>query len=183
MKEGKRKNTGVVRSAKDCAYIAVFIALLLGTQLMLSAIKGVELVTVLFVAFAYCFGWKRGILGATGFSLLRQFLFGFFPSVLILYLIYYNLLALVFGLLVKRERKLWLVCLIACVCTVCFFLLDCVITPVWYGYPAEGFRVYFFSSLPVMAVHTVCAGVTTALLFPPLKRGFAFVEKEGNHSP
>ena len=183
MKEGKQKNTGAVRSAKDCAYIAVFIALLIASQLALSAIKGVELVTVLSVSFAYCFGWKRGMLGATGFSLLRQLVFGFFPNVLILYLVYYNLLALVFGLLGKREKKLWLVCVISCVCTVCFFLLDCAITPLWYAYPLEGFKVYFYSAIPVTITHTTCAGVSVALLFPPLKRGFTFVEKGGRHSP
>ena len=183
MNGDKNKKTGAVRSAKDCACIAVFVALLIGVQLALSAVAGVELVTVLFVAFAYTFGWKRGAIGGTVFALLRQLVFGVYPNVLILYLAYYNLLALLFGWIGKRAGKLWLVCLLTCVCTVCFFLLDCVITPLWYGYPAEGFRVYFLTSTPVLFTHTLSAFATSALLFLPLKRAFQFVEKGGRHSP
>ena len=39
---------------------------------------------------------------ATCFSLLRCLLFGFYPNIIILYLIYYNLFALLFGTLGKK---------------------------------------------------------------------------------
>ena len=86
-------------SAKELAYISVFVALLIAVQLILSFIPGVELVTVLFVAYSFSMGVRRGMLAATTFSLLRQLDFGFFPTVLVLYLIYFNLLCLLFGLL------------------------------------------------------------------------------------
>jgi hypothetical protein len=84
-------------AAKKVILPGVFTALLIGAQLVLSGISGIELVTVLLLTFVYKYGSKQGMLVATAFSLLRCFLFGFFPNVVILYLVYYNLFALVFG--------------------------------------------------------------------------------------
>ena len=85
--------------AKEIAYIAVACALLIGAQLALSAVAGVEIVTVIFVSFAAVFGVRRGVLCAVAFSLLRCLLFGFAPNVIVLYLAYYPILAAVFGAL------------------------------------------------------------------------------------
>ena len=77
MNDKKRQNLG-----KDCAYIAVFVALTIAAQLCLSFLPGVEVVTVLFITFSFVFGCRRGVAAATVFSLLRQLIFGFFPTVL-----------------------------------------------------------------------------------------------------
>ena len=77
-------------TAKKIILPGVFTALLLGAQLVLSGISGIELVTVLLLTFAYKYGIKQGLFVANAFSLLRCFLFGFYPNVLILYLLYYN---------------------------------------------------------------------------------------------
>lgn len=177
----KTKKNGVARSAKECAYIAVFVALVISAQLVFAAIPGVELVTILFVAYAFTFGIARGMIAATAFSLLRQIVFGFSPTVLILYLTYYNFLTLIFGILGKnikepRKKLFWLV-LVACVCTVCFTLLDNVITPLWYGYTQKAARLYFKYSLPVMIPQTVCTAITTTLLFLPLYKTFSIIKK------
>ena len=82
-----------VKTAREIAFAALFVALVIGTQFVLSAVPGIELVTVLFTAYAFVFGAKRGMLAATAFSLVRQFVFGVFPNVLILYLVYYKALA------------------------------------------------------------------------------------------
>lgn len=87
--------------AKEAAYIAVTCALLLGSQYILSFVMGVEIVTVIFVCFATVFGIRRGVICALAFTLLRCFLFGFSPTAVLLYLIYYPLLATVFGALGK----------------------------------------------------------------------------------
>ena len=95
---------------------------MIAAQIVLSVIPGVEIVTVFFVSYSFVVGWKKGMLAATAFSLLRQAIFGFFPAVLILYLVYYNLLTLSFGLLhmmIKEPIKaLPLIVLIACFGTV-----------------------------------------------------------------
>lgn len=82
---------------------ALMVAILISVQFCLSFVSGVELVTVLFVSFCYIFGVKKGIIVATVFSIVRCIVFGFFINVIILYLIYYNFVAIVFGLLNKHK--------------------------------------------------------------------------------
>lgn len=177
----KEKRARMARSAKECAYLAVFVAFVIAAQLVLSAIPGVEVVTVLFVSYAYVYGCGRGMTAATAFALLRQLVFGFYPTVLVLYLIYYNLLTLGFGLLgrVKRPPQrilLWIV-LLACVGTVCFSLIDNILTPLWYGYSKRAAKLYFTASLPFMIPQTVNAAISVSLLFIPLYRAFAATKR------
>ena len=171
MSDKKRQNLG-----KDCAYIAVFVALTIAAQLCLSFLPGVEVVTVLFVAFSFAFGCRRGVIAATAFSLLRQLIFGFYPTVLVLYLVYYNLLALLFGFL-GRWNKITpqkLVCLtaVACVCTICFTILDNVITPLWYGYSGRVLKLYFYASFSFMLPQVICTAVSVGVLTFPLVKIF-----------
>ncbi|MBQ8323357.1 MAG: hypothetical protein IJX91_05260 [Clostridia bacterium] len=177
----KRQKTRTVRSAKECAYIAVFVALTIATQLAFSAVPGVELVTLLFVSYAFSFGIRRGMAAATAFSLLRQLVFGFYPTVLVLYLVYYNMLASVFGWLGQKPKgpmkRLVLVVVCACVCTVLFTLLDNVLTPLWYGYSAKAAKAYFYASIPFVLPQTACVGISTALLFLPLERTFRLIKR------
>lgn len=93
--------------AKEAAYIAVTCALLLGSQYILSFVMGVEIVTVIFVCFATVFGIRRGIICALVFTLLRCFVFGFSPTVLVLYLAYYPFLTTVFGALGKIPPRVY----------------------------------------------------------------------------
>ncbi len=174
--KGEKAKKIAVRSAKEISFVAVFVALVIAAQLLLSAIPNVELVSVLFIAYAYAFGAKRGVAAATAFSLLRQLIFGFFPSVLCLYLVYYNLLTLVFAFLAKTLKSpvsdlLWIV-LTACVCTVFFTLTDDILTPLWYAYTASAAKAYFVASLPFLLLHVINVGVTVAFLFLPLERVF-----------
>ena len=85
------------------AVCAVMTALLLAVQCALSFVSGVELVTAFLLVFCYVFGAKYGMVTATAFSLLRNFIFGFAPDVIALYLIYFNAFALVFGAMGKRR--------------------------------------------------------------------------------
>ena len=167
----KRQNLG-----KDCAYIGVFVALVIAAQLCLAVLPGLEVVTVLFVTFSFVFGARRGMVAATVFSLLRQLLFGFFPTVLVLYLVYYNLLAVLFGLLgrwnkLSPSKLVWLTAL-ACVCTICFTMLDNIITPLWYGYSKRVWKIYFYASFSVMIPQVICTAVSVGILFYPLVKIF-----------
>lgn len=168
------RKRAAVRGVKNVAITAVFTALLLGAQYALWFVKGVELVTLLLLVFSYRFGVKCGGLSAVAFSLLRCFLFGFFPSVILLYLIYYPLFAALFGLLgnVFSRRVTFRIVLLltaaAAVCTACFTLIDDVITPLFYGYTRDAALAYFVASLPTMGVQTVCAALSVGLLARPL---------------
>lgn len=177
----KAKKNIWARSAKECAYLAVFVALLIGAQLPLAAIPGVEIVTLLFISYSFVFGICRGMLAATAFSMLRQFVFSFSPTVLVLYLVYYNFLSAVFGgfgHIVKRPLVcLWWLTAAACVCTVCFTLFDNLLTPWWLGFSDRARRAYFYASLSFMIPQVICTAVTVGLLFYPLQRVFRQIKK------
>lgn len=169
--------------AKECAFVAVFVALVIAIQLVLSVIPGVELVTVLFVSYAYVFGKGRGMVASTAFSLLRQLVFGFYPLALILYLIYFNALSVFFGFLGGKMRDatkiktLVFIVVFACVGTVCFSALDAVLNVVWFGYTWDTARMYILATLPVMGVQTACTAVTVSVLFLPLVKGLQSAKK------
>ena len=175
MNDKNRQNLG-----KDCAYIAVFVALTIAAQLCLSFIPGVEVVTVLFVTFSFAFGCRRGVVAATTFSLLRQLIFGFYPTVLVLYLSYYNLLALLFGFLGRWSRlttkKLVALTALSCVCTICFTMMDNIITPLWYGYSKRALKIYFYASFSVMVPQVICTAISVGVLFIPLVKIFKKLE-------
>lgn len=181
MNEKKAVKTKIAHSAKECAIIGVYVAVLLSSQLVLAVVPGVEVVTALFAVYAFCFGAKRGVAVATAFSLLRQFVFGFFPTVLILYLVYYNTFALALAFLGKKIKNvvkcLPVIMISVCVCTLLFTLLDCVITPLFYGFTGRATVAYFYSALPIMFSQTVVAGITTAVLFLPLYRAFVLLKR------
>lgn len=164
------------RSAKELAYLSLFVALTISVQWALTALPGVELVTVLFVSYAFAFGKGRGMVASTAFSLLRQLVFGFYPNVLILYLVYYNALAFTFGVLGEKMNAtgkcLAVLTVIACVGTACFSMLDNLLTPIWYGYSARETWLYFYYSLPFMIPQIICTAVTVSVLFLPLLKVF-----------
>ena len=220
-------------NAKRIAVCAVSVALLIALQFTLSMVPGVELVTVLLLCFCYTFGVCMGLITATAFSLLRCILFGFNINVIVLYLIYYNLFAVLFGFLGKKTIPSWIcyailsivaavsayfaivglpisilykrqvtimlwavfsiavaliimytvlliknrgrggreiaaVAALAAVCTLCFSLLDDVITPLIYGYTPDAAKAYFVASLYVMIPQTLCTLISVSLLFRPL---------------
>ena len=142
----------------------------------------VEIVTVLFVAYSLAMGARRSMVAATAFSLLRGFVFGFFPTVLLLYLIYFNLLALCFGLIGRKwqvgVKTLPFLIAIACFCTVFFTMIDNLITPLWYAYSAEAARAYFLASLPFMIPQVICTALSVFFLLLPLNKAFSLVKKQ-----
>lgn len=180
-----KNNSPILLSTKDCAYISVFVALVIVTQLLFSAIPGVELVTLLFASFSFVFGALRGSISATIFSILRQILFGFYPNVLILYLIYYNFLTIIFGLIGLKikstQRSLILIIVLACFCTSFFTILDNIITPIYYSYSIKARELYFKSSIPFMLSQCFCTSISVGCLFLPLCKIFSLLKgKEKN---
>lgn len=123
----KRKKLSL---SKEIAYIAVVCALLIGGQFVFSFVVGVEVVTVILASFSFVFGARRGAICAVSFSLLRCFIYGFYPTAVILYLIYYPLFATVFGLLGKCGNFSSPLCFfivnillaaVAATCAACYF--------------------------------------------------------------
>lgn len=164
----------MMKSAKFIILPGVYTAILIGAQLVLSGVSGVELVTILFLCFCYRYGIKQGVLVATAFSLLRCFLFGFSPNVIILYLLYYNAFALAFGALgnaFHHEYTLKKHAVILCLgvlFTVLFTMLDNALTPLMFGFTSKAAKAYFIASFYTLVPHLVCTFCTIALLFRPL---------------
>ena len=189
MNSKKSKQT-IVWTAKELARIAVFVGLTLAVQYVLSALPGVELVTLLFAVFSFVYGAWRGAISAVAFSLLRQCLFGFFPTVLFLYLVYYPLLAAAFGILGawlsdwESNRKKTLLAIIiaillACICTVLFTVLDNVLTPWLAAYTAKATELYWKASLPFLGAQLVCVSISVGVLFYPLVKALQALKKHG----
>ena len=157
-----------MKTTKDLALISTFTALLIGGQLALSAVSGIEIVTVLFLGFAYVFGVKRSVFVANAFSVLRCLIFGFFPTVIILYLLYYNLFAIVIGCIGNRLKHAYslknhiILVVVAILLTVCFTLFDNVITPLFYQFDAQSTEAYWYASLTAVIPQVICVAVTTA---------------------
>ncbi len=173
-----------MNTGKRVALIAIYVALLIGGQLILSGIAGVEIISALLVVFCFRFGVKSGIATATAFSLLRCFLFGFFPSVIILYLVYFNLLAVVIGFIGNAfSHKLgWVsvvvIVLVTAVLTACFTLLDDIISPLYYGFTKDATKAYFIASLPIMLTQVPISSITVALLIFPLYKCFKIAKND-----
>ena len=171
-----------MKTAKEIAVMGVFVALLIGGQFVLSGIQGIEVVTVLITSFCFYFGLKRGIIVATAFSLLRCFIFGFFPQVITLYLVYYNLIAVVFGLIGKAFKKLLsikkLIVVISATLfsTALFTVLDVGLTWVFYGLTENAVKGYFIASMPTLITQLICVMVTVALLFIPLLKVYKTIK-------
>ncbi len=160
-------------SARELAVCALTAGLLTAGQYVLSFVAGVEIVTALLLVFCCTFGRKAGVLTATAFSLLRCILFGFFPSVVALYLVYYNAFALFFGSFAGRKKNVLLLCVFAVLFTAGFTLLDDLLYPLFSGIRGNAWRLYFFSSLPVMGAQCLSAAVTVPLLYYPFARVFS----------
>lgn len=163
-----------MKTHKDLALIGVFTAILISGQFALFAVSGIEIVTVLFASFAFYFGIIRGLAVATAFSLLRCLVFGFFPNILILYLVYYNLFAVVIGLIGKKMNKEISVVKVIIVVAVCVVLtalftgLDNIITPLFFGMTGETLTAYWTLSLTAVIPQIICCIITVRVLFPPL---------------
>lgn len=152
------------------------VALLIGGQMALSGVSGIEIVTVMLLCFCFHYGVRHGIAVATTFSLLRCFFFGFQVNVIVLYLVYYNVFALFFGWLGKRITgrislpKLCVIVASAMVFTVLFTMLDNVITPLIFAFHKNAAAVYFAQSLYALVPQTICTMATVSILFVPLTK-------------
>ena len=165
-----------MQKTKFIVRVAICVAMLIGVQLALSAVTGIELVTAMLLCMCFCYGRRTGMTIATVFSILRCFVFGFQVNVILLYLSYYNLFAFFFGWLGTRFTgritlvKKIIIVASAMAFTVCFTLLDDVITPLVYAFHANATKVYFLQSLTAVVPQTVCALITVSVLFTPLTR-------------
>ena len=139
-------------------FCAVMTALLIAVQYVLGFVSGIELVTVTFLSFCYVFGVKCGLLTGLAFSLLRCLLFGFMPNVILLYLVYYSIFALLFGFLGKKQVSAWLCpALLAVLAAACayFALTGLPISILYQARVSVMLWILFGISLAILIFYTV----------------------------
>ncbi len=165
-----------MKSVKNIALIGMYVALLLSSQLILSGISGIEVVTVLLLCFCYTFGSLKGVAVATVFSLIRCLIFGFYLNVIILYLVYYNLFAVYFGWLGRRfsekinPKSFFIVFVSTLLFTIGFTFLDNILTPLIYSYSQKAALTYFYASFYALVPQIICSAVTVLVFFKPLTK-------------
>ena len=165
-----------MEKSKFIVRVAMSVALLIAVQMALTAISGIELVTVILLCLSFCYGIRTGMTIATAFSLLRCLYFGVYINIIVLYLIYYNLFALFFGWLGKRFAgnmtllRHGIIVVAAVIFTALFTVLDNTITVLMFGFQGNAAKVYFLQSLTAMIPQIICAAVTVSLLFIPLTK-------------
>ena len=169
--------------AKKIAICGAFCALLIAIQYVFNAVKGIELVTLFFYAFCFSFGWTYGVLVAVAYTFLRCFIYGFFPAVIILYLIYYPLFAVVAhfaGKLLSNRSPIKQVVFSSLIClcmTLIFTLLDDIVTPLFFSFDKKAFIAYFYQSIPTCLIQCACTVMTISFAFYPLKKAFTYLRK------
>lgn len=165
-------------SYKKLIIIAFMVAVLIIAQCALSALNGIEIVTVLLASFVFCFGLSMGLATINVFIVFRCLVFGFYPSVMLLYIVYYNLFGLVFGVISKLTHVKFstkshiLVVLCGCFMTAMLTLLDDIITPLYFGFTIEMTKAYCLMSLTAVVPQIICTLATMIILFPILVRVF-----------
>ena len=95
-------------AAKIIAVTAVYAALMVGVQFILSFAAGVELVSLLIIVYSAAFGVRRGSAVALVFVLLRGLIFPYtYLNILIIYVVHFPLLAIISGLYGKVIGKVF----------------------------------------------------------------------------
>lgn len=159
-----------MKQTKDVTVIAMYTALLIAAQYALSFAAGVEVVSAMIAVFAAVFGTKKGVILAVSFSVVRCLAFGFFPTVIVLYLVYFPLYAFVMSLPAKKNvDRIWVAVPLAAALTACFTLIDDVLTPLLMSFSKKAWSAYFYSSLPTMLTHVLSVTAGTLVLYAPLK--------------
>ena len=173
------------KSAREIACLGTTVAIMIASQLALSAVSGVEVVTAIFALYCLVFGMLRGMIVATAFSLVRCFLFGFMPQVILLYIIYYNLFAVVVGgvgRIVKDKSTITQIVSLtaaAVVLTLLFTVIDNLLNVILFQLSPTAIKIYVTQSISVAITQAVCSAVTVPLFFFPLNKIFCLV-KQGN---
>ena len=158
-------------TALQIAYVAVCAATVTAGKLALSALPNVEVVTLLLASYGYVFG-PGGVLSAFVFCGVEMLIWGV-GSWVILYFVYWPLLALVFALLGKAGVKnRFVLALIACAATVAFGVLSSLIdTGLFTGFHENfwsRFALLYARGAAFYVTQIVCNAALFILLFSPL---------------
>jgi energy-coupling factor transport system substrate-specific component/cob(I)alamin adenosyltransferase len=140
-------------------------------KLALAAVPNFEVVTLLTALYGYAFGWV-GVLSSVVFVCIEPLIYGINTWV-VLYFIYWPLVALVFMLMRRAKIKnRWLITLVAVGLTVFFGVLSALIEIGLFSGSFDRFfyrfSIYYMRGIPFYVIQIVGNAVLFPLLFPYL---------------
>ena len=169
--------------AKTVALVGVMAATIECGKLVLSFLPNVEVVTILCALYGYVFGWL-GVAATLVFVCVEPLIWGF-GSWIVIYIIYWPLVAFTFMLLSRRGvRGRWILTAVAVGLTVFFGILSSVIDTAFYlGINENYFKnliIYYLRGAVFYIVQTVCNGALFPALFPFLVSKLSFIKSITN---
>lgn len=157
-------------------------ALLTGGKLAMSGLPNIEPITLLLIVFSASFGWQMAMVSALTFCTLEVLLYGF-GSWVITYYIYWSLLALVAGLILKKQKKLWVAVIIALIGTLLFSVIDAFVYACFVKVSGSSmsivkvFTIYYAQGIYFVLIHLASSLVLVSVLFTPLSKLLAQIER------
>jgi hypothetical protein len=139
-------------------------------KLALSFIPNVEVVTLFIVLYAVVFGLNTAYSAALIFCIIEGFLYGF-NYFIVLYFLYWPLLAVLAFLLSKKTQKALFFVLYAAGMTIFFGVLSVILDMLFLARSLNPsfFAARYMSGLIFFVVHTVSNTVLFAAAFAPLR--------------
>ena len=160
-------------AAKKIALVGISAATIECAKLALAFLPNVEAVTLLCALYGYCFGYL-GVLAAIVFVFIEPIVWGVNTWV-VLYFIYWPLVAFVFMLFGKaRMKNRWILSAVAVLLTVFFGVLSSLIdVGLFSGYFDNffyRFSIYYLRGIPFYIAQIATNAVVFPLLFLPLSQ-------------
>jgi energy-coupling factor transport system substrate-specific component/cob(I)alamin adenosyltransferase len=140
-------------------------------KLALAAVPNFEVVTLLTALYGYVFGWI-GVLSSIVFVCIEPLIYGINTWV-VLYFIYWPLVAIIFMLLRRaRVKNRWIITAVAVSLTVFFGLLSALVEVGLFSGSFDRFfyrfAIYYMRGIPFYVIQIVGNAVLFPLLFPYL---------------
>lgn len=159
-KENKTKFT-----ARSVAYSGLLAALLVGGKYALSFIPNVEIVSPLIILSSAFFGLHVSLPAVVVFCLVDNFIYGFYPTVLLQYAIHFPLLAIISYVFSRKDKGCFLLVLISFIFSIAFWLGTPIINVI---FKFSLFIPTVISGIPFFVAQCVSSIAVLLVLYKPV---------------
>jgi hypothetical protein len=166
--------------SKRITLTATLAASITAGKFALSWLPNIEIVTLLICLYAVVFGLRTAFPAVTVFCLVEGFLFGF-SVYLILYLVYWNMLALFAALLAAKTKKALFFTAYAVLMTVFFGVLSTALETLFFSAASAAWRYFvlrYFYGIPFFVTQIICNAVLFPAAFAPLRNALEHMKNK-----
>lgn len=180
------QNRSIVRTTSYIAKVAVMAALFVALKFALSFIPNVEIVTLLIMVFSSAFGMIYTLPATLVFSSIEVLIYGV-HSWVILYFVYWPLLAIISSILLKRKNVI-IAIIVALIMSILFGVLSaCSDTILCIGSLSsmqlrDYFIAYYLRGLYFDLIHVVSNVIIVGILYLPLIEVCKKIDKKAFNS-